>query len=230
MKAFLKKVFAMIERLIYKLFKAIIIREMKLLNRERLFNVLKTETPWDYVRYSSLELVAYEIKKKKIKGDLAEVGVYKGEFAAKINECFPDRKLYLFDTFCGFDERDLNRDKKNDLIFCDQMFNYSNIQKVLNKMKYPANCIVKKGYFPESIGDIDGTFTFVSLDADLFNPTYEGLKFFYPRLAKGGYIFVNDYNNYKFGGAKKAVLKFSEEQNISYFLLCDITGSAIFTK
>lgn len=216
--------------LIYKLFKAVIIRDMKLLNRERLFSILKTEFPWDYVRYSSLELTAYEIKKKKVKGDLAEVGVYKGEFAAKINECFPDRKLYLFDTFCGLDERDLNEDKKNSLVFSDRMFNYPFIQEVLDKMKYPDNCIVKKGYFPDSIGNLDCIFAFVSLDADLFNPTYEGLKFFYPRLSKGGFIFVHDYNNYKFGGAKEAVLKFSEEQNLNYFPLSDINGSAIFTK
>ena len=34
-------------------------------------------------------------------------GVFRGEFASKINKCFPNSKLYLFDTFEGFDERDV---------------------------------------------------------------------------------------------------------------------------
>ena len=59
-------------------------------------------TYMDYVRISLLELVSYEIRDRKILGSVAEVGVYKGDFAKYINYFFPDRKLYLFDTFEGF--------------------------------------------------------------------------------------------------------------------------------
>src|SRR4029079_18426640 len=59
----------------------------------------------DYIRLSTLELVAYEIDRNNILGSVAELGVYKGKFARYINQLFPNRKLYLFDTFMGFDEK-----------------------------------------------------------------------------------------------------------------------------
>ncbi len=37
-------------------------------------------------------------------GLAAECGVYQGEFSSKMNRCFHDRTLYLFDTFQGFDK------------------------------------------------------------------------------------------------------------------------------
>lgn len=57
----------------------------------------------DYVRIKCFELVVKEIKKRKLQGAVAEVGVFQGEFAQYINVAFPDSKLYLFDTFDGFD-------------------------------------------------------------------------------------------------------------------------------
>src|ERR1041385_1300392 len=57
----------------------------------------------DFVRYAALELCSNEIKANNLQGDVAEVGVYKGEFAKRLNQLFPAKKLYLFDTFEGFD-------------------------------------------------------------------------------------------------------------------------------
>jgi hypothetical protein len=41
-------------------------------------------------------------------GALAELGVYKGNSAKILHLASPMRKLYLFDTFEGFDARDVN--------------------------------------------------------------------------------------------------------------------------
>ena len=38
---------------------------------------------------------------------VAEGGVFQGDFARHINRCFPKSKLYLFDTFSGFDKKDI---------------------------------------------------------------------------------------------------------------------------
>ena len=61
----------------------------------------------DFVRYTTLELCCNEIKRNKVNGNVAELGVYKGDFAKRLNQLFPDKKLYLFDTFEGFDEKDI---------------------------------------------------------------------------------------------------------------------------
>ena len=40
---------------------------------------------------------------------------------------------------------------------------------------------------------------------DIYKPMYEGIIFFYPRLVKGGVIFVHDYNNIEYKGVRKAL-------------------------
>ena len=67
----------------------------------------------DYVRYATLGLCYEEITAKEIKGNVAELGVYKGDFAKRLNLLFPEKKLYLFDTFEGFNKLDIKveRDK-----------------------------------------------------------------------------------------------------------------------
>jgi O-methyltransferase len=70
----------------------------------------------------------------------------------------------------------------------------------------------------------------VSIDADLYDPIYNGLKYFYPRLKQGGYIFIHDYNNDSYKGAKEAVRFFCKENNLPYFPLPDAAGSAIIAK
>jgi O-methyltransferase len=119
---------------------------MMALDRERQNFVFEN----DYIRASSLELIANEIYDKNIEGVVAELGVYRGDFAKIINVAFPDRKLYLFDTFEGFDELDVEAELRNNYSRGDQDFSETSIELVLSKMKYKDNCIVKKGHFPET--------------------------------------------------------------------------------
>jgi O-methyltransferase len=185
---------------------------------------------FDYIRLSTLELVGNEINAKGIKGNVAELGVYKGKFARYINQYFPDRILYLFDTFEGFDNRDVVREKNEHFSSGDQDFSDTSVAAVLRLMPFPAKCRPVKGFFPESAMGIEDTFAFVSLDADLYEPIYSGLQFFYPRLIKGGYIFIHDFNNDLYKGSRKAVEQFCVEHNIGFVPLPDSGGSAIITK
>ncbi|TDF93505.1 TylF/MycF/NovP-related O-methyltransferase [Paenibacillus piri] len=186
---------------------------------------------WMDTRVATLRLVANEIYDNSISGSVAEFGVFKGEFAKYINEAFPDRKLYLFDTFSGFDERDVAVDIENN--FSNSTvgeFNYSNVESVLEKMIHRDNCIVRKGYFPETANGLDDQFAFVNIDVDLYSPIYEGLKYFFPRMTEGGYIFVHDYNSVRFEGVKHAVKKFCNETNAKLLPLSDLCGSVVIIK
>jgi O-methyltransferase len=184
----------------------------------------------DYVRYSTLELIAHEIYNNNIQGNVAEVGVYQGDFAKDLNVAFPDRKLYLFDTFEGFNEKDISTENINNYSTGVQNFKDTSVETVLKKMLYRAQCIIKKGYFPESAAGLEDNFCFVSLDADLFEPIYAGLRYFYPRLAKGGYIFIHDFNNDEYKGSREAVIKFCTETGCIYTPIADIGGTAIIGK
>lgn len=109
-------------------------------------------------------------------------------------------------------------------------FKDTSIQLVLSKMINPDNCIVRKGYFTDTAYDIDGSFSLVSLDCDLYNPILAGLEFFYPRLVKGGYIFVHDFGSNHFAEVKKAVYDYCKRQDISMVPIADKCLSVIITK
>lgn len=227
MKYLKKKLFYFFQEFLHT--KKAIITQTLCYNKLKRFLDL-TDYSLDYFRISSLELIANEIFSLNIQGNVAELGVYQGDFASKINKVFPDRKLYLFDTFEGFDKKDIDLEISNNFSKGDQDFSDTNVELVLNKMKYPDNCIIKKGFFPDTTKDIEDNFIFVSIDTDLYKPIYEGLKYFYPRMVKGGYIFVHDFNNDGYLGAKQAVRQFCIENGIGYFPLSDICGTAVITK
>jgi O-methyltransferase len=196
------------------------------LNRSRVID----KNYFDHIRLSTLELVSSEINRNNLVGNVAELGVYKGKFARYINLYFSKRKLYLFDTFTGFDDRDIDKDKKEDCSSGSQIFADTSIESVMKQMPFPHNCIPIQGFFPQSAREIDDKFVFVSLDADLYEPIYAGLNFFYPNLVKGGYIFIHDFNNESYKGSRKAVEQFCSEQNINFVPIPDACGTAIITK
>jgi O-methyltransferase len=185
---------------------------------------------FDYIRYATLELCYEEIISNNVKGSVAELGVYKGDFAEKLNFLFADRKLYLFDTFEGFDEHDVVIEHNKGYSMASQDFSKTSVELVKNKMVHPENCIFRQGVFPESASGIQDDFCFVSLDADLYEPIYQGLHFFYPRLLSGGYIFIHDYNNAAYIGAKNAVVEYCKENKVGFVPIPDSGGTAIITK
>lgn len=223
----LKKLLSFVEKILLK--KGLYLwLDMQALWRERYMDL---SYRWrDFVRYSSLDLIAQEIKEKNLIWSIAEVGVFQWDFSAKINELFPDSMLYLFDTFEWFSDKDTILEKQQNYSTGEQDFSNTSVEKVLSKMKYPDTCIVKKWYFPDTAKDVDDQFVFVSLDPDLYKPIYDGLCFFYPRLVSWGYIFIHDYNNSQYKWAKDAVRIFCKEHNISYFPLSDNRGTAVITK
>ena len=185
----------------------------------------------DYVRSASLELVAHEIQRNEVMGSVAELGVYRGDFAMLINRVFPDRTLYLFDTFEGFDEADVKCEIREGYSSGTQDFSDTSLEIVLGKMLHMEKCVVKKGSFPQTTEGLEEErFAFVSVDADLYQPIYEGLKFFYPRLSRGGAIFIHDFNNVEYKGAAQAVREYCAKEGISYFPLCDNCGTAVIVK
>ncbi len=184
----------------------------------------------NYIRISTFELAVREILENKVAGSTAEVGVYRGDFAKYINQAFPDRILYLFDTFEGFDKNDTAIEQAKNFGDGHQDFSNTSTELVLSKMTTRNNCIIKQGRFPNSLNGLEDTFCFVSLDPDLYEPIYQGLVYFYPRLTKGGYIFIHDYNNKHYSGAKQAVREYCQQHNIGYTPVSDEWGTVVITK
>jgi O-methyltransferase len=208
-----------------------LVATMSNLGRERHFDVYATSYTNEYIRLSSFDLIVDEIEKNNVPGDVAEVGVYKGDFAVVMNGAFPGRKLYLFDTFEGFDASDKETERGLGSKGYGRDFSDTSVEEVLKLMPGPDRCIVRKGFFPQTAAGLEDTrFSFVSIDTDLYAPVLAGLEFFYPRLSPGGYIFVHDYNNDLFPGAKLAVREFCSKNTASFVPITDRYGTAVFSR
>ena len=186
----------------------------------------------DVIRTSTLSLIADEIHARELKGSVAELGVAQGKFARVINALFPERELHLFDTFEGFPQSDIADDKQRN--FSDtkpEWYADIDMSSLMSSMRHPERCIIHKGYFPDTaVGMEEERFCFVNIDCDLYKPILAGLEYFYPRLVKGGYIFVHDYRSKYFTGVRAALNEFAQKNNISYCVIPDNTGTAVITK
>ena len=191
--------------------------------------VLDFSHVYDYEKHILHQCLINEIQRKNIPGAMAELGVDFGDTAKYLNLYCPERSLYLFDTFSGFDKRDRDASQartEEDLDFYNVR---SNAEDVLGRMFYPESCVIKEGYFPESLDGMEDSFSFVHIDCDLYKPITAGLEYFYPRLNPGGYIAVHDYYNLSFPKSKEAVRDFAEKNGIS-FVTDFFSDTAVFCK
>ena len=178
----------------------------------------------DYVRLATLELLCRRLA--EVPGAAAELGVYRGFFARCINQLLPERKLYLFDSFEGFGEEAQASES------FQAAHRNTAIEKVLAIMPYPEKVIVKPGFFPDSLEGLEEPFCLVSLDVDFYQTTLDGLRYFWPRLEKGGYLLLHDWGSPKLPGVRKALAAFERElgQRILSVPLCDVGGTNVLCK
>lgn len=188
------------------------------------------------LRILTLIALALELENKNISGDIAELGVYQGNFAKIMHILFPSRHFYLLDTFSGFNQKQFEDDDQRYSFTGPaangKRFNNTNIDLVLkningnNKYIHPV-----QGFFPDSAEYLeDKKFAFVNLDADLYQPMKDGIEFFYPRMVTSGYIMIHDFNHPVYKGCHDAICEYLIQNNIAYFPCPDYSYSIIITK
>lgn len=186
----------------------------------------------DVARLWSFILNSKQIGEEKISGDFAELGVWRGNTAAVLAYFAKQqgRKLFLFDTFQGFDAQDIEGvdSKEHQGGFLPTSINY--VKDVIGDNQ--DACSLIQGYFPQSITEEakNARYSLVSLDCDLYKPMKAGLEFFYPRMSTGGLFLLHDYSSLCWDGAKKAVDEFCIETGEYIVLMPDKSGSAFFRK
>jgi len=178
----------------------------------------------DYVRLATLELLCRRLA--EVPGAAAELGVYRGFFARCINLLLPERKLYLFDSFEGFGE-EANASESFQAAHAN-----TTIEKVLAIMPHRSMVTIKPGFFPASLNGLEEEFCLVSLDVDFEQATLEGLRYFWPRLHKGGYLLLHDWGSPSLPGVAQALRIYEEElgERISGVPLCDVGGTLVLCK
>ena len=188
----------------------------------------------EYIRVRTIGLAADEVKQIKGDWDVAELGVFQGSTSRLISLLFPERKIYMFDTFESFDR--VEADKEIESGYCDDSFvdtfKNTSLERVKEIMPYKDKYVIRKGLFPETAEGLeDNRYGFVSLDVDLEESTYAGLTYFVPRMIEGGYIFLHDYNHVKLKGVKNAVKRYEKDNDMRFrkVPICDSDGTLVLS-
>lgn len=178
----------------------------------------------DYIRLAQLELICRRLA--HVPGAAAELGVFRGDFAHHINRLLPDRKLYLFDSFQGFDEKSGAGEA------FQAAHEKTSAAAVLNRMPHPETVEIRAGFFPASLRGLEERFCLVSLDVDFYDTTLEGLRYFWPRLNEGGYLLLHDWGSLRLDGVAKALESYKKElgKSVPAVPLCDIGASLVLVK
>ena len=191
----------------------------------QIYNDIKFSTNLDadelYTIYNSANTVS------NLDGDYAEVGVYRGGSACLVSHQLKNKKLFLFDTFEGLPD-DKTKQIENEPLA--GWLDDTKVENVINLVKTSGideeNIIVCKGYFPDETSHFvseSDKFCLIHLDTDRYDSTLEGLRFFYPKLNRGGRVIIHDYNCIGTPGVKKAVDQFVEENllQLNFFSVCE---------
>lgn len=176
---------------------------------------------YDPVRFTVLAAAIQRLQDAAVPGSFAEVGVWRGDTSRIVHALAPERRYLLFDSFEGFPDDDQ-----------DARFKDTSVEYVLEKVGRSPNVSAVKGYIPGTFPPYESErFALVILDVDKYQPTRDGLEFFYPRLSPGGYIFFHDYNSPESDwGVKRAVDEFMQDRPEALLDIPDQWGSLALCK
>jgi len=164
-------------------------------------------------------------------GPIAECGVFRGFTSLAINilqneikkiKNVPQKDIWMIDSYEGLSEP-VEEDETN----FKKGFFATPLEKVEILFKGATNCHFAKGWIPKVFEKLPETnWSFVHIDVDLYEPIYESLNYFFPRMSENGVIINDDFDSALFPGARKSWDKFFSEKNLKYAILD--TGQAVF--
>lgn len=183
----------------------------------------------DISRFFFLNLCFDQLLEEKLKGSVAEVGVYKGNSAVLLAKYArrANCKCYLFDTYAGFNASDkVGIDSGVESTYSDTSLD--EVRKLVGEQ----NTHYIKGYIQDSLRmvDEDEVYSLVHIDCDLALPTIAALEYFYPRTTPGGFIIIHDYSSMFWAGCTSAVNQFFSDKPESVVPIPDKSGSCVVRK
>jgi len=162
------------------------ISDLTLLDTERLANL------WQLCRLSNPE------------GQIIEVGAYKGGGALHLSNSCPHRKVFICDSFEGFQAIDPKLDNN----FSMAMFKDAreqNVRQLFESRKRKFEVI--RGFFPQSCQGINlRPISFAHVDVDTYKATIETLLFLHEAMIEKSFIVLDDYNR-RAEGVNKAIIE-----------------------
>jgi len=136
---------------------------------------------------------------RHLDGDVAELGVYRGG-SARVIRAATGKVVRLFDTFTGIPTDDEISGGHRAGEFAAGLID---VRNYLGDEGYEY----RPGTFPNTAPPDDQKYSFVHLDADIYQAVRAGLEYFIPRMVEGGVIVLDDYGWVNCPGVVRAVVE-----------------------
>jgi O-methyltransferase len=141
----------------------------------------------------------------KLNGCIVECGVWRGGMSAGMGALFPDKKVYLFDSFEGLPQA---KEIDGEAAMAWQSNTesdgyYDNCKAEMDIAKQAmelsgADFKLIKGWFNETlpVTNVEEPIAVLRLDGDWYDSTMDCLKQLYPKVIKGGIVILDDYHTW----------------------------------
>lgn len=181
--------------------------------------------------YRCYELWSFIKRNVFLKGDVLEVGVWRGgtgSLIAKACELFSDNKVYLVDGFGG-----VVKASSPDTIYRGGEHADTNVKVVEELLESLAisNTTLLKGVFPEQVNleEIGPgiRLKLCHIDVDTYQSASDIFDYAWPRMTKGGAVIFDDYGFWGCEGITKLCNAFAREDAVFFH---NVNGHAILVK
>jgi O-methyltransferase len=186
-------------------------------------------------RLENLQSCVEDVLRKGVPGDLIETGVWRGGatiFMRAILKAYgvTDRCVWVADSFNGLpppnpdtypaDAGDPHHTISLLAVSLDEVkSNFEKYGLLDNQVRF------LKGWFRDTLPKAPiEELAVIRLDGDMYESTMDALSALYPKLSKGGYLIVDDY---ELPGCKQAVEDYRESNRIKDPIL-SVDGSAVY--
>lgn len=156
-----------------------------------------------------------------VEGDFVELGIWRGGCCILANEIYKQldtkRKVFAYDSFEGLPKPNVDRYPVD---MGDNHWTLPELSVSLETVKNNfeifgdySNVFFFKGWFRDTLPE--NTIEKISvlrLDGDMYESTIDPLNYLYPKLSKGGYCIIDDYQH---KGARSAVEDYRKINNIT---------------
>lgn len=160
------------------------------------------------------------VLRRKVPGDVVELGCWEGTSALfeqrLLQELSPEKKLWLYDSFEGLPEKTVE-----DQSVAGEQFkagelraSRARLQRNFVKADLLVPYIKRAWFFELDPEDLPEQICFAFLDGDFYESIMDSLKLVWPKLAVGGAVAIDDYQNVALPGVKKAVDFWSEKYGL----------------
>jgi hypothetical protein len=171
---------------------------------------------------------------KHLEGDFVECGVFKGFLSSAVMQYCDWNKLgkhfFLFDTFCGLDEKYVTKTEKEkgrmELSRGDYSECYEEVKSNFAEFK---NVHLIRGSIPETLKSVDiPKVSYLSIDMNCSQPEIAAANFFWEKMVSGAIAVLDDYAYVGFEDQKYAFDTFAKDKGIKILSLP--TGQGLYIK